>query len=189
MFRGTVEPLPAAVVREMTGVSWRPGCPVPLSRLRLVRVDHWGFDGAVHTGELVVHADLAAAIVRVFGQLYRARFPIRRMVRVDAYRGSDHASMADDNTSMFNCRLAEGSTSWSRHAYGKAIDINPLENPYVRGAVVLPPAGGAYLDRRDVRPGMVIDGDVVTRAFTAEGFGWGGRFRSLRDYQHFEVRT
>jgi hypothetical protein len=136
-----------------------------------------------------VHADLAEAIVRVFDRLYRVRFPIRRMVRVDSYRGSDHASMADDNTSMFNCRFAEGSTSWSRHAYGKAIDINPLENPYVRAGVVLPPSGRAWLDRHNVRPGMVVAGDAVTRAFAAEGFGWGGDFRSLKDYQHFEVLT
>ena len=180
--------LPPDVVREMTGVSWRPGCPVPLSRLHLVRLSYWGFDGSVHAdGELVVHADLADAIVRIFSKLYAARFPIAEMRRVDAYRADDHASMAADNTSMFNCRNAEGSSSWSRHAYGKAIDVNPLENPYVRGRTVLPPDGARFLDRRNVRPGMVVEGDVVTRAFAVEGFRWGGHYTTLVDYQHFEV--
>jgi hypothetical protein len=186
-YAATVEVLPEAVVAEMTGVSWRPGCPLPLARLRLVRLVHWGLDGTVHSGELVVRDDLAPRVVRVFGKLYEARFPIAAMRRVDAYRGDDHASMAADNTSMFNCRNAEGSSTWSRHAYGEAIDINPVENPYVRGRTILPPAGAAYLDRANVRPGMILDGDVVTKAFAAEGFRWGGHFSSLRDYQHFEL--
>lgn len=188
-FQGTVEVLPAGVVAQMTGVSWKPGCPVPLAALRLVRVSYRGFDGLIHSGELVAHADVSGALVRVFGKLFDAGFPIRKMVRVDAYGADDHASMADDNTSMFNCRRAEGSTSWSRHAYGKAIDINTVENPYVRGRTVLPPAGRAFLDRANVRPAMIVAGDVVTRAFAAEGFRWGGDYRSLKDYQHFEILT
>ena len=186
-YAARVEGLPEAVRAEMTGVSWRVGCPLSLSRLRLVTVVHWGLDGKVHSGELVVRDDLAPRIVRVFGKLHDGRFPIAAMRRVDAYRGDDHASMAADNTSMFNCRNAEGSRSWSRHAYGEAIDINPVENPYVKGDTILPPAGAAFLDRRNVRPGMVVAGDVVTRAFAAEGFRWGGQFSSLRDYQHFEL--
>jgi hypothetical protein len=184
----TINTLPAQMAVEMTGVSWRPGCPVPLSDLRLLRLPYWGFDGAPHSGELVVNVAVAKAVVRAFGRLYEARFPIRSMVRVDAYGGDDHASMAADNTSSFNCRKAEGSTTaWSLHAYGRAVDINTVENPYVLGGTVLPPAGAGYLDRRDVRPGMIVPGDVVTRAFAAEGFRWGGNFKSLKDYQHFDT--
>jgi hypothetical protein len=158
-----------------------------LSQLRLIRLAFWGFDGGVHVGELVADTDVAPAIVRIFGKLYDARFPIRQMQRIEAYSGSDHASMTYDNTSMFNCRFAEGSTSWSRHAYGKAIDINPLENPYIQGTTILPPAGSAFRDRRNVRAGMIIEGDVVTKAFAAEGFRWGAHFKGLIDYQHFDV--
>jgi D-alanyl-D-alanine carboxypeptidase len=119
--------------------------------------------------------------------MYEARFPIRRMEPVDKYGGSDDASMAADNTSAFNCRPITGTTDrWSNHSYGRAIDINTIENPYVKGGTVLPPAGAAYLDRGDVRPGMIVAGDVVTTAFAAEGFGWGGDYTSLKDYQHFE---
>jgi len=186
-FESTIAAIPPAMAAEMTGVSWRPGCPVALSDLRLVRLTYWGFDNAPHQGELIVHAQAAPAIVRVFGKLYAARFPIHKMRRVDAYGGNDLDSMADDNTSMFNCRNAYGSTRWSVHAFGRAIDINTVENPYLPGRLVLPPAGAAYLDRRNVRPGMIVSGDVVTQAFAAEGFRWGGDWTSAKDYQHFEV--
>ena len=136
---------------------------------------------------LIVNADAADAVVRAFGKLYDARFPIRRMEPVDVYGGSDDASMAADNTSAFNCRPITGTTDrWSNHSYGRAIDINTIENPYVKGTTVLPPAGADYLDRTDVRPGMIVAGDVVTAAFAAEDFGWGGDYTSLKDYQHFE---
>jgi hypothetical protein len=152
-----------------------------------VHVTYFGFDGVPHQGELVVHVDLTGKIVRIFQKLYAAHFPIRKMVRVDAYGGSDDRSMADDNTSMFNCRNAYGSTKWSWHAFGKAIDLNTVENPYLPGKVVLPAAGAAYLDRSNVRPGMVVSGDVAIRAFLAEGFRWGGSWKTGTDYQHFEL--
>jgi hypothetical protein len=171
----------------MTGVSWKPGCPVPLSQLRLITLRYIGFDGAVHSGEIVMHADLAQATVRIFGKLFDARFPIRKMQRVEPYGADDNLSMADDNTSGFNCRTIEGSTRWSRHAYGRAIDINTVENPYLLNGRILPPAGSAYLNRANVRPGMIVAGDVVTRAFAAEGFRWGGDYRTNKDYQHFDV--
>lgn len=174
--------------RAMTGVSWKPGCPVGLDALRLVRMRHWGFDHHAHMGRLIVNADIAHGTVRAFRKLYAARFPIRRMVPVDAYGGSDDASMAADNTSAFNCRPVTGTTDrWSNHSYGRAIDIDTIENPYVKGATVLPPAGRDYLDRSDVRRGMIVAGDAVTKAFKAEGFGWGGDYTGLKDYQHFEV--
>jgi D-alanyl-D-alanine carboxypeptidase len=186
-FEATVEPLSTAMQRTMTGVSWKPGCPVALADLRAIRMRFWGFDERAHEGVLVVNGDVAAPVVRAFRAIYAARFPIRRMEPVDAYDGSDDASMAADNTSAFNCRPITGTTDrWSNHAYGRAIDINTIENPYVKDGAVLPPAGAAYLDRGDVRPGMIVPGDVVTTAFAAAGFGWGGDYTDRKDYHHFE---
>ena len=164
--------------------SWRPGCPVGPAELRLVRLAYWDFSGRRRIGELVVHRDVATDVVAVFRRLYRARFPIRRMVRVDVYRGSDRASMAADNTSGFNCRFVGGTSRWSMHAYGEAIDVNPVENPYVRGSTVSPAAGRAYLDRSMYRPGMAVAGGVLVRAFAAAGWKWGASFG---DYQHFST--
>ncbi|WP_432967782.1 M15 family metallopeptidase [Dactylosporangium sp. CA-233914] len=182
----SVEALPAALRQAMTGVSWRPGCPVGLDDLRLVHTSYVGFDGATHAGQLVVHQAIAEATVRVFRQLREARLPIRGMNLIEQYGGSDDESMAADNTSAFNCRNVPGTSHWSNHAYGRAIDVNPVENPYLPKGRVMPPAGKAYLNRGDVRPGMIIAGDATVRAFRAEGFAWGGAWASGTDYQHFE---
>jgi hypothetical protein len=184
-FRATISSIDGDLAEEMTGASWREGCPVPLADLRLVEVRHWDFAGDQRVGELVVHRDVVRAAARGFRGLYRAGFPIRSMQRVDAFDGSDEDSMAADNTSAFNCRAKTGSTtSWSVHSFGRAIDINPVENPYVSGATVLPPAGRAWLDRADVRPGMIVAGNAVIAAFP--GWDWGGDWRRPRDYQHLE---
>jgi D-alanyl-D-alanine carboxypeptidase len=169
--------------------TYRAGCPVPPAQLRRVRVSHWGFDGRAHVGTLVVNRRVAGDVVAVFRRLYGARFPIRRMIPVSAYRGDDDASMAADNTSAFNCRAAVGSTtgSWSMHAYGLALDVNPVENPYLLGGRPRPPAGRSYLDRSRVRPGMAIAGGVLVRAFESVGWRWGGRWRGSPDYQHFST--
>ena len=167
--------------------SYRAGCPVGPAQLRLVRLSYWGFDGRAHTGALVVNRRVTGDLVSVFRRLYAARFQIRRMVPVAAYRGSDDASMAADNTSAFNCRPVEGTSRWSMHAYGLAIDVNPLENPYVLGSRVSPPAGARFVDRSRRRPGMIFDGDAVVRAFAAAGWRWGGRWTSPVDYQHFST--
>jgi hypothetical protein len=167
--------------------SWRPGCPVPVARLRLLTVDHWGFDGRERRGRLIVHAGYARGVVRVFRALHRARFRIRRMELVERYGSNDDRSMAADNTSGFNCRRVEGSSGWSEHAYGRAIDLNPLENPYVRRGVVSPPAGVRYLDRSRRARGMIHRGDAAVRAFAAIGWKWGGDWTSLKDYQHFSA--
>jgi len=174
------------VTRADVTSTWRPGCPVAPSSLRRLSVSHWGFDGRPHLGELIVHWDAAAAMLRVFRRLYDARYPIHRMHRVDYYSGSDDWSMAVDNTSGFNCRRATGSTTvWSEHSYGRAVDVNPVENPYVKGATVLPPAGRPYTDRRLRVPGVLHAGDPVVGAFAAVGWSWGGAWTSLKDYQHF----
>ena len=187
-FQGSVDSLSPAMRRTMTGLSWRPGCPVALGELRLVRVTHWGFDGRVRTGRLVVRRDVAADLVRAFRRLYDARFRIRRMVPVDAYGASDFRSIEADNTSAFNCRKVDGTTRWSNHAFGTAIDINPIENPYVGSSgSTSHPASNAYLRRRPARPGMAIEGGALVAAFDSIGWGWGGRWSGIKDYQHFSA--
>ena len=171
---------------RMTGVSWQPGCPVSLDDLRLVSLAYYGFDGRVHRGLLIVNRDATTAIVSVFERLYDRRFPIRQMKLVDRFGGSDFASIEADNTSAFNCRPVAGSTRWSQHAYGRAIDVNPIENPYVYSSGTSShPASSPYLDRSRHQPGTAYEGGVLVAAFDAAGWGWGGRWSGERDYQHF----
>ena len=178
------------VTRADLGASWHPGCPVAPGHVRRVRLTYWGFDGKAHTGALVVNAYTVPDVKRIFARLYAGRFPIRRMRTIDAYGGRDDRSMAADNTSAFNCRyaVAPGPPRWSAHAYGRAIDVNPVENPYLEGRRVLPPAGRAFLDRTHARRGMALAGALVVRSFEAAGWEWGGRWAGSPDYQHFEVR-
>lgn len=186
-FHARVQPIPPAVRAEMIGLSWRPGCPVPLSDLRLLTLTYRGFGGRAHTGQLVANQDAAAALVAVFRRLYAAGFPIRRMRLVDAYGGDDYRSIEADNTSAFNCRAATGSSHWSQHAYGRAIDVNPIENPYVSGGTTSHPASRPYLDRSHHRPGMAYEGGVLVEAFRAAGWAWGGSWSGIKDYQHFSA--
>ncbi|MBM6399942.1 M15 family metallopeptidase [Phycicoccus sonneratiae] len=187
-FLALVTPVDRRTRASMVGVSWKPGCPVPIEDLRIVTMTYWGFDDRPHLGRLMVHEDVARDVARVFGQLYDRRFPIRRMELIERYDADDDASMAADNTSAFNCRPITGTTDrFSIHSYGKAIDVNTIENPYVKGDLVLPAAGRAFLDRTDVRPGMVVAGDAVVKAFADKGFAWGGDYVTLKDYQHFEI--
>jgi D-alanyl-D-alanine carboxypeptidase len=169
--------------------SWHRGCPVVPAQLRRVRLSYWGFDGRAHTGALVVNVSVVGDVVRVFRRLYSARFPLRRMRPIDAYRGNDERSLGHDNTAGFNCRyaVAPGPKRWSVHAYGLAIDVDPVENPYVEGGRVHPRAGRVYLDRADVRPGMAVPRGTLVRAFAAVGWQWGGRWTSSPDYQHFSA--
>jgi hypothetical protein len=169
--------------------SWRPGCPVGPQQLRRIRLSYMGFDGRAHTGQLIVNARVTGDVVRVFGDLYRARFPIRRMQPVDVYHGSDSRSTAADNTSSFNCRyaVAPGAKHWSMHAYGEAIDINTVENPYIQSGRVTPASAAAYADRSRVRAGMAVEGGLLVRAFTRLGWGWGGRWNGSPDFQHFSL--
>lgn len=150
-------------------------------------MSHWNYAGSVSTGKLVVAADLANQVVDIFRDLYDARFPIERMRLVDEYDGDDDLSMAANNTSAFNCRPVTGGSSYSEHSYGRAIDINPVMNPYVKGSTVLPPAGSAYLNRNLDAPGMIHASDEVVQAFASRGWIWGGTWSSLKDYQHFST--
>lgn len=185
-YRSSVAVIDEAVAARMTE-SWRTGCPVPLEELRLLTLTHWGFDGAVHSGELVVHADVADGVVQVFAALYAAQFPIERMELVDVYGADDDLSTMANNTSAFNCRAVTGGTRWSEHSYGTAIDVNPVQNPYVNDGSVLDPNAVPYLDRSLGAPGIIVEGDAVVQAFGSIGWSWGGRWSDPVDYQHFSL--
>ncbi|MEW5812447.1 MAG: M15 family metallopeptidase [Actinomycetota bacterium] len=184
-------PTVRAVTAEELGATWRPECPVRPEQLRRVELDHWGFDGRLHRGELVVDADITDAVIEVFAQLTALRFPIEKMRSANHYRGAeDELSMRDNNTSAFNCRGIPGSTSWSWHAYGRAVDINPRINPYVDSRGHIEPANGApWLDRTRRDTGMLHDGDPAVEAFVDRGWRWGGHWHTPLDYQHFELRA
>ncbi|MET0788038.1 MAG: M15 family metallopeptidase [Cellulomonas sp.] len=182
-FTSAITPITPELADRMSA-SWRPGCPVPLEDLRYVTVTHRDFTGAAVQGELVVHADAADAVVTVFRALFDAGYPVRSLRLVDDFGASDDASMDADNTSAFNCRAITGGTGWSEHAYGRAIDLNPVENPYVRGGSVAPDAGREFADRPD-SPGVIHPDDEVVRAFASVGWQWGGDWASPIDYQHF----
>lgn len=188
-FHGRAEPLPDAVRREMTGVSWRPEprCP-PLDALALVHLVHRDFTGDRAEGELVVAAAVTEAVIEVFRRLWDVGFPIAQMRRVDAFGGDDERSMAANNCSAFNFRTIAGSTHLSLHALGTAIDINPVQNPYLVDGRVDPPAAAAFLDRADVRPGMIVRPGPVVAAFDAIGWDWGGDWTSRKDYHHFCIK-
>jgi len=148
-----------------------------------------GFDGAPHSGTMVVNATVVDQVVQVFSTLYAARFPIFEMVPQSAFGGDDNAAAAADDTSGFNCRdaVSSGPPHWSVHAYGEAIDVNDVQNPYVDGTTVIPAAGAPYENRADVRPGMAEPGGTLVEAFAAVGWQWGGRWAATPDYQHFSA--
>src|SRR5215475_3581779 len=183
-FHATVQMVPAGVLARS---SWTKKCPVAATDLRYLTVSFRGFDGRAHTGELLVNAKAAHDIVTVFGRLFAAGFPIERMQITDP--SELHAAFFGDanTTEAFVCRPVRRQTAWSQHAYGLAIDVNPFQNPYHRGQVVLPELATSYLDRADARPGMAQPGGMLVRAFAAVGWKWGGDYRSLKDYMHFSA--
>ena len=165
-------------------VNWDPAekCPVPPADLRKVWVTYIDFYGAAQQGSIVVHRTIATRTQRAFQSLYRLRFRIQGMspMTLNAPYLTDLAAV----TSGYNCRVVSGSRTWSQHAYGMAIDVNPVQNPMVRGSLIDPAAGRAFLRRDSYRRGMVHAAGAV-RAFTDQGFAWGGRWRTLRDDMHF----
>ncbi|RRR41571.1 M15 family peptidase [Mycolicibacter terrae] len=190
----STDPRPAAatvsaVTAADLGATWHPGCPVDPAQLRRVTVTHLGFDARPHRGELIVHQELVRQVIAIFERLYRLDFPIEKMRTVNHYRGGDdELSMEDNNTSAFNCRRIPGSGNWAQHAYGRAIDINPLLNPSVDRGGFEPTNAGVYLDRHRIEPGLLHPGDPAVRVFTDAGWRWGGDWTSPVDYQHFERR-
>jgi len=193
-FQSPIQPLPAPLQAELRGHFWHPGCPVPLSHLRVLTFTHWGFDKRSHTGQLVVNADAAAPLARVFRQLYELRFPIRHMQLADAYGPARERPRDGDISAAFECRQAvpspctggKGTGSWSEHAYGEAVDLNPVENPYVGCGRTRDRSSRQYRNRSRLRPGMVTP--AVVQAFRSIGWGWGGAWTgSTKDYMHFSA--
>src|SRR5829696_697467 len=191
-YRYAIQPLSKPLRAQLTPRFWRSGCPVQLWNLRLLSVSHWGFDNEVHTGQLIVRHDVAAPLARVFRRLYELRFPIRHMRFSDAY-GPPRSRPADgDISGSFECRKAvpspcgTGTGNWSNHAYGKAVDLNPVENPYVGCGATRNAKSRPYLNRSRLRPGMVTP--AVVSAFRSIGWGWGGSWAgNTKDYMHFSV--
>jgi D-alanyl-D-alanine carboxypeptidase len=193
-FQSSAKPLPEPLRANLDGRFWKPGCPVGLSELRLLTVSHWGFDGRVHEGQLVVNRDVAGGLRKVFERLYELRFPIRHM-RLDDLYGPRRAFPKDGDVSgSFHCRESvpspcvggTASGRWSNHAYGHAVDLNPVENPYVGCGRVHDPDSRPFVDRSRLRKGMVTP--AVVRAFRSIGWGWGGDWTGeTKDYMHFST--
>ena len=184
-FEVRVTPLPAAQRTAMTPSVWRKGCPVGLDQLRAVTATYRGYDGSDHTGTLVVNQDVAPTVATALRRLYAAKVPIRKMRPIEAYGGDDWKSIDDDNTSAFNCRNATGSSNWSNHAYGRAIDINPIENPYVTSSGSVAHTASKKFVTRTPGPGVATPGSPLVTVFTGLGWGWGGTWSGTKDFQHF----
>lgn len=183
-----------AVTTERLGLSWRPGCPVGAADLRLLTLSFWGDDGVGHTGELIVHRSIALQTIRAFRELWDAKFPIHRMETAEKFASpsdftpdgtfiESHGPDLVNDTSAFFCRPTTGSSGWSQHSYGTAIDINPVQNPYVKGSTVIPPNGAVARDA--ARPGTITKSSLPVAAMKRAGLTWGGTWSSLKDYMHF----
>lgn len=187
----SVSPLSDSLFARMQGRSYPEDCTVPRSDLRHVRVLHVDAQGKVHKGELVCNKAIAQDLVDIFRQLYQARYPIEKIRPIDDYEADDELSMRDNNTSSFCYRTVSGSKKLSKHALGMAVDINTRYNPWVRKGkdgrqLVSPSNGKPYADRRKTYPYKIVKGDLLYRLFIQHGFQWGGNWRTMKDYQHFE---
>ena len=192
-FEGGVFRIGSKLREVLIGRNWKPGCPVAIHDLRLVRVSYWNFHGEVRTGPLVLNERVAQDVLWVFRRLFRAHFPIKKIKLAAKDRPitpQDYWDMRPRSvTASFNCRFATGSTtSLSQHSYGWAIDINPLQNPYVRNdGTTLRYIALPFRDRSLQRKGMIHAGDIVVRSFAAIGWEWGGHWHTLKDYMHFSL--
>ncbi len=193
-FHSLIQMLSGPARTEVKRTAWHSGCPVPLSSLRLLTVSYHGFDGQTHMGQLVVNRSAAAPLARVFRQLYGLRFPIRHMSVADMYGPARSRPADGDVSGAFDCRQAvpspcvggTGTGSWSEHAFGEAVDLNPVENPYVGCGQTRDPRSRPFFNRSRHRPGMVTA--AVVGAFGSIGWGWGGSWTgSTKDYMHFSA--
>ena len=184
----TSDKIPETMAKEMTGLSWQPNDNIQISDLRLITVTLWGFDDKPHTGEMIVHKTVTKELLDIFKELYKKKYPIEKMNRIDKYNADDNLSMVDNNSSAFCYRVMTGSNKISKHSYGVAIDINPLQNPYIKGRYIAPIEGMSYANRENKRKGMIYKDDDCYKAFTKRGWIWGGEWESVKDYQHFEKK-
>jgi hypothetical protein len=187
----TAQNIPDSIWTRMQGRSFPQECGIARSELRYLELSHYDFNGEEHIGQMVCNRQIADDLLCIFRRLYEAGYPIASMRLIDDFEADDSRSMAANNTSCFCYRRVAGSTALSKHSRGMAVDVNPLYNPcvYVRSGRVLPPEGRAYAhgrDRRNDIPGKIDTADLCYRLFVSRGFRWGGAWRSLKDYQHFE---
>ena len=181
-----MEPLPEDIIQFIRGSSFHYEAPFDYSFLTFLTITFVDFYGQYRYGNMIVAYEIGPEVLEIFGEIFAYRFPIYGMRLIDYYYARDYYSMKANNTVGFNFRTIAGTSRLSRHAFGKAIDINPIQNPYIRGDTVWPAAGRYYMDRENIRPGMIVPGDVVYRAFISRGWTWGGNWRTPRDYHHFE---
>ena len=180
-------PIDKEIEMIIKGVSWKQNNTVKIDDLCYVKVTYWGFDEKTHIGELIVNKEIGKEVTEIFKELYAAKFPIMKMKLIDEYDAIDSKSMADNNTSAFCYREVDGKPGkLSKHSYGIAIDINPVQNPYVYKDKVSPESGRDYLDRGKLSKGMIVANDVCYKAFTSRGWTWGGNWKNEKDYQHFQ---
>ena len=167
---------------------WTPECPVALKDLKLLQLKHYDFNNVIKDGHMVVNAKIADLVSSIFQELLDLKFPIEKIKPIDLYQGIDELSMMDNNSSCFNFRKIAGTDRLSSHSYGLAIDINPVQNPYIRikeGATIIEPTAGLeFLNRHNLRSGMV---ESIVPIFTKHGFIWGGKWDNPIDYHHFEI--
>ena len=186
-FISQIAPLSTKQKQLMKKYTWKPSCPVALEDLREISLTYWNFDQHSHQGKLIVNREVANEIVYIFKQLYLKKFPIERMEIMDVYKGDDNAAMNANNTSAFNCRAVTGHPNqFSLHSFGRAIDINPRINPYIKEQIILPATSTSYLDRNQKIPGIITKNNFIYNEFISHGWTWGGDWHSLKDYQHFE---
>jgi hypothetical protein len=189
-FASHIGSIPATVQMDMKKYTWHSGCPVALNELAYIQLNYWGFDNKTHQGVLIINKKLAHEVVNIFKQLYLKKFPIQSIEPMEKFQGNDKASMAANNTSAFNCRdLTNKPGVFSQHSYGRAIDINPLINPFVDGNKVSPTGGSKFLNRNKPYPGKIINHGFVAELFIQHGWDWGAQWYDVQDYQHFEKRA
>jgi hypothetical protein len=196
-YKASISPINSQIKKRMiAGNSWKKSCPVGLNNLRYIQVRHWNFQGKVGMGEIIVHKNVAQSIVKIFKALYKIQYPIRQMRLVSDFQGNDWQSIEADNTSAMNCRGTTGnSKKWSKHAYGRAIDINPIENPYIsKTGRISHKASLEYRTRKHkasrgwADKAMILNHDPVKKIFKKYGWSWGGKWNTIKDYQHFYIK-
>jgi D-alanyl-D-alanine carboxypeptidase len=189
-FCSSIEVLSEKQTKAMVGVVWQKGCPVQLAELRVVNATHRTFNGSIAVGSVVVHQQYAKPVAQALRQMFEASFPIESMLPMEAFGGDDERAQVANNTSAFNCRVVKGSKVFSQHAYGRAIDINPLQNPFVKkkdSSRKTPDQ--QFVDRVAAakKPGVIGPQSVPVKAFKQIGWSWGGNWRVNKDYQHFSA--
>ena len=184
------EPLSEEVKARITGISYGEGCIVPYEDLRYLNILYVDFHGETQVGEIICNQAIAQDLVEIFYELYLAGYPLESVRLVDEFGGDDTLSMEHNNTSCFNFRVVDGTSNLSKHAYGLAIDINPLYNPYVTWPGgkqrVSPAAAAPFADRSLDFPNKIDEDDLCYQLFAERGFTWGGHWRTMKDYQHFQ---